>query len=94
MVEYKTSGHQLTVVDRKQIQITGVVHVESFDDDEVILETKLGALVIKGQKLHVNQLDVAAGNLTIEGIVSGFQYFDETKGMKGKGRGILERLLK
>jgi sporulation protein YabP len=93
MVESK-SGHQLSVIDRKKIQLTGVVHVESFDVDEVILETKLGGLVIKGQKLHVNQLDVQQGNLSIEGIVTGILYYDETRGMKGKGKGFLQRLLK
>jgi sporulation protein YabP len=93
MVEGK-SGHQLSVIDRKKIQLTGVVHVESFDDDEVILETILGGLVIKGQKLHVNQLDIQQGNLNIEGIVTGIQYYDENRGMKGKSKGFLQRLLK
>lgn len=87
-------NHQLSVIERKRIQLTGVIHVESFDDDEVILETKLGGLVIKGQNLHVNQLDVQAGNLTIEGMVTGIQYYDETRGMKGKGKGLLQRLMK
>jgi sporulation protein YabP len=93
MVDSKGS-HQLSVIDRQKIQLTGVVHVESFDDDAVILETKLGGLVIKGHKLFVNQLDVQQGNLSIEGIVTNIQYYDENKGMKGKSKGFFERLLK
>lgn len=86
--------HTLSILNRKKIKLTGVIQVDSFDDDQVELATKLGRLVIKGQKLHVNQLDVAEGNLTIEGIVTGFQYYEEGKGAKAKSKGILERLLK
>ncbi len=94
MVNNNPNGHQITLLERKRLQLTGVVHVDSFDDDEVILNTKMGGMVIKGQSLHVNQLDVAAGNLTIEGLVVGIQYFEEGKSVKGKSKGILERLLK
>ncbi|MDW7674002.1 MAG: sporulation protein YabP [Bacillota bacterium] len=90
----RVTGHQLTLAERKKLELSGVVHVESFDDDEVLLDTKLGGLIIKGKNLHVNQLDVVQGNLTIEGLVMAIQYVDDSKGVKGKSKGILERLLK
>lgn len=84
----------IKLTNREQLELTGVVHVDSFDDDEVILETKMGALVIKGQNLNINELNLESGKVKIQGAVGSLQYFDESKNLKNRGKGILDRLLK
>ena len=37
--------------NRKKMTLTGVEEVISFDDEKILLNTKLGALTIKGQSL-------------------------------------------
>ena len=34
--------HRLVINNREAVDITGVVHVESFDDEEIVLETEKG----------------------------------------------------
>ena len=48
-------SHKLSVMNRRTGSITGVSDVISFDISEVLLETELGMLQIKGADLHVNR---------------------------------------
>ena len=91
------SGHCLTVTDREQVAITGVLHVKSFDDREIVLETNLGALVLRGEDLHIKQLDLETGNFTVSGLLSSSQYGPSRRnrqGSKTSGKGLFERLLR
>lgn len=42
--------------NRKKMTLTGVEEVISFDDEKILLNTKLGALTIKGQNLKMISL--------------------------------------
>ena len=55
--------------NRKKMTLTGVEEVISFDDEKILLNTKLGALTIKGQNLKMNKLDVQNGDVIISFIV-------------------------
>ncbi|MDY6155436.1 MAG: YabP/YqfC family sporulation protein, partial [Agathobacter sp.] len=49
-----TKSHKLILTNRKNANFTGILDVLSFDVAEVLLETELGMLHIKGKDLHVN----------------------------------------
>ncbi len=85
-------AHSISLHARKLLVMEGIEHVESFDDSEIVLETNLGRLVLKGEGLHITQLNLETGNLSAEGYFTLIQYF-ESRG-KGKGKGILSRILK
>ena len=57
----------ITLENRKKMTLTGVEEVISFDDEKILLNTKLGALTIKGQNLKMNKLDVQNGDVMING---------------------------
>ncbi len=86
--------HKVMLADRKYLVVEGVRHVESFDEKEITLDTTMGFLILKGEGLHITQLDLQKGNLTAEGFFASF-LFQEGKG-KGrvKGQNVLKRLLK
>lgn len=84
--------HSISIHERKQLNLEGVQHVESFDDSELVLETNMGMLVLKGESLHITQLSLETGHLTAEGSFNSLQYL-ESKG-KVKGKGILNRIFK
>ena len=89
--------HVITIADRAHINIDGVLHVDSFDDQEIVLETELGLLALRGEELHIKQLSLDDGKLMIEGIVRTVDYLEDGAGfksMKGKGKGFLDRLFK
>lgn len=70
----KNSLHCLTYEQREYGKITGVKDVFSFDDEEIILMTNAGKMSIKGEKLHVRNLDLKTGNLELEGRVNHIIY--------------------
>src|SRR5690625_8037383 len=77
--------HDLKLNNRKKLEITGVKDVDSFDTEEFLLETTMGFLVIRGEKLHMKNLDVDEGKLTIQGRIGRFSYIDDYQSRKTKG---------
>ena len=96
MEKQREIKHSLMLGERSKAQVSGVQQVGSFDEEEVILETKMGVLVIKGEGLHITQLNLEEGNLMVEGYVNAITYSDDkgVKGFKSRGKGILERMLR
>ena len=62
-----TKSHKVLLANRKNGAFSGVVDVLSFDVAEILLETELGMLLIKGHDLHVNRLSLEKGEIDIEG---------------------------
>lgn len=77
--------HQLKVMNRNTIEITGVKEVDSFDNEEFLLETTLGYLIVRGQNLQLKNLDVKEGNVSIKGKIYELSYVDEHHQEKAKG---------
>ncbi len=88
--------YKIIMTNRKHAVIEGVENVESFDDEEILLETKMGILVFKGQNLHIVQLNLDQGTMVIEGHCKSIAFTEEKnlKGIKGKGKGIIQRILR
>ncbi len=75
--ELSSFNHSINVVERKNAFITGVKKVESFDNEEFLLETVMGYLAIKGEDLELFKLDTLQGNVSIKGIIKSMDYFDD-----------------
>ncbi len=90
------AGHSLQIANRESAVITGVLAVESFDDEEIVLETDMGGLTIRGEELHIKQLDLERGRFAVEGLINALQYSQarQRAGRPNRSRGFLERLLK
>ena len=53
----KTEGiHNVIMEGRRKLSISGVSDVESFNEEEVVLSTNMGLLIIEGENLHINKL--------------------------------------
>ncbi len=87
-------AHKFTLQNRSAGSITGVVDVLSFDLNEILLETELGLLMIKGNDLHVNRLTLEKGEVDIEGRIDGFTYSEVNSYSNKSGEGLLSRLFK
>ena len=71
--------HTVILEGREKLSISGVVDVQSFDEDQVLLETVRGMLVVRGQGLHVERLQLEAGELIVEGEVGCLEYDDSVQ---------------
>lgn len=68
--------------ERSKLSISGVTDVESFDENEISLYTTLGELSVKGKCLHVDEMSLESGNITISGDVKSLVYGDKDRTKK------------
>lgn len=66
--------HRLTLNERRQLTMTGVSEVISFEETAVVVRTELGVLVIQGQGLQLKTLSLEGGQVVVEGAVAALHY--------------------
>lgn len=91
--ELNNFNHSISIVERKNTLITGVKKVDSFDNEEFLVETIMGYLVLKGEELELVKLDTLQGSVTIKGYVKSFDYLEDNL-KKEKEGSIISRLFK
>ena len=82
-------SYGLTLDRRQKAVLTGVTDVESFDEGAVVLHTHGGRLILTGSGLHVSNLQLEEGRLTLDGTIDSAAY----DGQPGKKRGFLRKAL-
>ncbi len=86
-------SHSINIVERKNMIVTGVKKIDNFDDEEFLLETSMGHLIIKGIELELVKLDTMQGNVSIKGTIISLTYVEDYKS-KSKENSIINRLFK
>lgn len=86
-------SHGVSIAERKNILVTGVKKIESFDNEEFFMDTTLGFLVIKGSGLEIIKLDTYQGNVSIKGNVDSLSYVNKDM-KKEKEESFLNKLFK
>lgn len=86
------SSHSVSITERKNISITGVKKIDSFDNEEFLMDTVMGYITIKGSELEIVKLDTFQGNVTIKGKIDSLVYSDI--GGKKKDDGVFSKLFK
>jgi sporulation protein YabP len=76
---------------RTGLKITGVVNINSFDENMILIDTEEGIMNIKGNGLHVSRLTLEKGEADIDGKVDSLIYLDK-KNYRKKGEGIIKHL--
>ncbi len=66
--------HKLSLDGRKNLTMTGVTEVISFDDTAVVLCTSLGNLTVHGQQLQLKNLSLEGGQVAVEGSIAALIY--------------------
>lgn len=89
----KPKIQNLILENREKLSVSGVVDVESFNDECVIVDTELGVLVVRGDDLHISKLNLDNAELIIEGDIISCEY-NEREGSKSKGFGFLGKMFK
>ncbi len=85
-----TLPHQLVMNDRRQLQISGVTDVGSFDEHTVVAHTSQGELTVRGHDLTISRLSVESGDLTVTGTVDALEYLT----VEPRRAGLFGRLFK
>ena len=82
--------HHLILEGREQLSVSGVEEVESFDENQIVMYTTKGTLVVRGENLHIEKLSLDGGDLKVEGDIDALTYED---GPREKG-GLFSRLFR
>lgn len=85
-----SSRHQLTLKGREFLAVEGVANVESFDDQEVVVETDQGRMLVRGSDLSITELNLETGSLAVTGFITSLAYTGTAAGQKRQG--LLRRL--
>ena len=69
-------SHNASLQDRRHLVLTGVLDVERFDENSVVMYTELGKLCVKGSELNVTRLEITEleGEVTVEGNIDALEY--------------------
>ena len=86
------SRHQVSIVERKNIVLTGIKKVISFDSEKFILDSNAGNILLKGTGLEIVKLNTDEGNVSIKGTINGLNYIDDD--LSEKKESMLSKLFK
>lgn len=77
-----TGSHSLILENRSKLELTGVTDVDRFDEQEIALFTQQGELTVRGSGLHINEMSVGSGKLSVEGEITALIYGDKDRKKK------------
>lgn len=66
--------HDLVIESRKKATMTGIIDVESFDEETIVAQSECGEIYIKGNSLKISRLSVESGDMIVEGNIDSVIY--------------------
>ena len=87
---YGDGSHHVALEDRRRLTVSGVLEVENFDENTIVMDTNQGTLVVRGEDLHIETLSLDGGEMRVEGSIDSLTY--ESDG--GERGGLLRRLFR
>ena len=85
--------HRLDLMNRGKGSVTGIQDVVAFDENQIVLDTDMGLLTVKGKGLHVSRLTLEKGEVDIEGMGDSLTYSSNDSYRK-QGESLFARLFK
>ena len=65
--------------NREELDIDNVKNIASFDDDYLVLNSKLGKIIVEGSGLVIEDLSSESGKIKIRGTVNALIFSSEGK---------------
>ena len=82
--------HNVIMNNCEKLSLTGIRDVEGFDENEITCVTDKGELLIRGENLHVDRVELSVGDVDVSGNISALIY----TGSSGKKNGIFSKLFR
>lgn len=71
---HNSANHRIKFDNREEGFLSGIIDVISFDSDEIILESYQGGIILKGSDLHIKNLNLDNGEVSVDGRIDSFTY--------------------
>lgn len=85
--------HNLILENKEKLSVSGIIDVDTFDENKIVLFIPDDTMIIDGDGLHINKLDVTSGELIIEGEIYSLTYTGTPRGGKSS-KGFFGKILK
>ena len=85
-----TFPHNINLEERRNLSVSGVTDIGSYDEQNIVAITEQGELTIKGRELHIIKMSVDSGELVVEGLVAALEYGESHQ----SDGGLFSRLFK
>ena len=82
--------HNIIMENRSKISISGVENAESYNENEIILHTSRGILMVRGEALNLSKLNIDSGEITVGGRITVLEYVEP----KQSGGSFLSRIFR
>ena len=80
MEEKSYLNHNIIIENRKKFVFSGIKDIINFDEENILLETSLGNLAVKGNNLQITNFNNENGDLTGEGRIHAVIYAAQDSG--------------
>ena len=74
-----STKYELLLINRSELLIGGVISIDSFDEEFLEIDTKLGKVSVEGESLKIEEFIQSSGKIKINGKINGFFYRGEKK---------------
>lgn len=81
--------HEIRLIKRNELSVSGVLEVLSFDEENARLMSVDGEIYVEGEGIKIGVLDTDRGVVTLSGKIDGIYYGDDSKNEK---KGFFSRL--
>ena len=72
--------HTLTLNNRESLTLTGITDVDEFNEQEILAICELGELTIRGELLHIEELSIDSGKMSVSGKITSLNYSEKLSG--------------
>jgi len=87
--------HNVVLYNRRQMTVSGVIRVDNFNENTIVLVTEPGQMTVEGFNLHISKLSLETGDMNIDGNITGLFYSaDYSEHDGGKPSKFLSKLFK
>jgi len=76
-------AHNVVLYNRRQMTVSGVIRVDNFNENIIVLATESGQLTIEGFTLHISKLSLESGDMNIDGDITGMFYSNDDTAQSG-----------
>lgn len=87
-------AHNVVLYNRRQMTASGVIRVDNFNENIIVLITEAGQMTVEGLNLHISKLSLETGDMNIEGDITGMFYSNDEDSANAKPSKFLSKLFK
>ena len=76
--------HDVFIKSRRRLEMTGILDVSSFDEDEIVVQAESFGVSIEGENLKIEKFNSENGELVLNGSINGLFYYSKKPEKKKK----------